>query len=78
MLINKVKTHPLTIHKTNSKWLRDLNIRHDTKEFLDENRNNTLSDINHTNVFLGQSPKTMEKKTKQNKNKQMEIKNKNK
>ena len=67
MLINEVKTHPLTIHKTNSKWLKDLNIRHDTKEFLGKNRNNTFSDINHTNVFLGQSLKTVEIKTKINK-----------
>ena len=67
MLINEVKTYPLTIHKTNSKWLKHLNIRYDTKEFLDENRNSTFSDINHTNVFLGQSPKTMEIKTKINK-----------
>ena len=67
MLINEVKTYPLTIHKTNSKWLKHLNIRHDTEEFLDENRNNTFSDTNHTNVFLGQTPKTTEIKTKINK-----------
>ena len=34
----------------------DLNIRHDTIKLLEENMGKTFSDINHTNVFLGQSP----------------------
>ena len=53
--------------KINSKWLKDLNIRHDTIKLLEENTGKTLSDINHTNVFLGQSPKEIEIKTKINK-----------
>ena len=47
--------------KTNSKWLKDLNIRHDTIKLLEENIDKTLSDIN---VFLGHSPKTIEIKAK--------------
>ena len=53
--------------KINSKWLIDLNIRHDTIELLEESTGKTFSDINCTNVFLGQSPKAIEIKTKINK-----------
>ena len=42
--------------KTKLKMAEDLNIRHDTIKLLEENMGKTFSDINHTNVFLGQSP----------------------
>ena len=44
----------------NSKWFKDLNIRHDTVIFLEENIGKTFSDINHSNIFLDQSPKAIE------------------
>ena len=53
--------------KINSKGLNDLNIRHDTIKLLEENIVKTFSDINHTNVFLGQSTKAIEIKAKINK-----------
>ena len=53
--------------KVNTKWLKDLNIRHDTIKLLEESIGKTFSDINCTNVFLGQSPKATEIKTKINK-----------
>ena len=51
----------------NSKCLKDLNIRHDTITLLGESTGKTFSDISHTNVYLGQSPKATEIKTKINK-----------
>ena len=60
--------HTLTLYtKINSKWLKDLSIRHDTMKLLDENMSRTFSDRNCTNVFLGQSPKAKEIKVKINK-----------
>ena len=50
--------------KINSKWLKDLNITHDTIKLLEEDAGKTFSDINHTNVFLAQSHKAIEIKAK--------------
>ena len=50
--------------KVNSKWLKDLNIRHDTIKLLEEIIGKTFSNTNGTNVFLGRSPKATEIKTK--------------
>ena len=49
--------------KINSKWLKYLNMRHDTIKLLEEIIGKTFSNINYTNIFLGQSPKAIEIKT---------------
>ena len=51
----------------NSKWFKHLNIRRDSIKLLEENIGETLSDINHTNASLGQSPMAIEIKAKRNK-----------
>ena len=53
--------------KINSKRFKDLITRHDTIKLLEEIIGKTFSDINHTNVFLDQSPKAIEIKIRINK-----------
>ena len=54
------------MHKNKLKWLKDLNVGQDNVKPLEENIGETFSDINRTNIFLGQSPKAIEVKTKTN------------
>ena len=48
----------------NWKLLKDLNRRHDTIKFLEDNIGKIFSDINRTNIFLGQSPREVNKSKK--------------
>ena len=60
--------HSLTQYtKINSKWIKDLNVRPDTKKLLEENKGRTLFDINCSNIFLDPSPRVMAIRTKINK-----------
>uniref|UniRef100_A0A8D0TC77 Uncharacterized protein n=2 Tax=Sus scrofa TaxID=9823 RepID=A0A8D0TC77_PIG len=52
--------------KINSKWLKNLNVRQDTIQLLEENIGKTFSNINLTNVFSGQFHKATEIKAKIN------------
>ena len=57
--------HYLTPYtKINSKWIKDLNVRWDTINLLEENIGKTVFDISHSNIFFDLSPRVMQIKTK--------------
>ena len=50
--------HCLTQYtKTNSEWIKDLNVRPDTKKLLEENKGKKLFDINHSNILFDPPPR---------------------
>ena len=60
--------YPLTPYtKTNSKLIKDLNVRLDTIKLLEENIGRTLSDINQNKILYDLPARVMEIKTKVNK-----------
>ena len=59
--------HFLTLYtKTNSKWIKDLNIRPETIKLLVENTGKTLSNINHSRILYDPPPRILEIKAKIN------------
>ena len=62
----KLEHSLISYTKISSKWLKDLNIRKDTIKLLEENIGKTFSNVNCSNVFIGQSPKAKEIKAKIN------------
>ena len=59
--------HFLTSYiKLNSKWIKNLNVRPETINILEENTGSNFSDIGCSNIFLDMSPKARETKVKIN------------
>ena len=53
--------------KINSKWIKDLNVRPETRKLLAENIGKTLSDINKSRILYDPSPRVLKIKAKINK-----------
>ena len=53
--------------KINPKWIKDLNVKPETRKLLEENIGKTPSDINHSKILSGPPPRVMETKAKINK-----------
>ena len=60
--------------KINSRWIKDLNISHDTIKILEENIGTKISDIPHNNVFADISPREREIKEKNKQTRLHQIK----
>ena len=52
------------MNKNKLKYLKDVNVRQDRIKLLEEKISKTVSDINRTNVFLGQSSNRNKSKNK--------------
>ena len=53
--------------KINLRWIKELNISHDTIKVLEENTGRKISDIPHSNIFTDIFPKPREIKERINK-----------
>ena len=53
--------------KTNPKWIKELNIRPETRKLLEENIGTTLDDKNPSKILYDPPPRVMKIKTKVNK-----------
>ena len=60
--------HQLILYtKINSRWMKDLNIGHNTKKVLEENIGRKISDIPHSNIFTNMCPRARDIKERINK-----------
>ena len=67
--------HQLTPYtKINSRWIKDLNISHNTIQVLEENIGRKISEIPHSNILTDSSPKARDIKEIINKRNLIKIK----
>ena len=52
------------VRPINSKWIKDLDIRPDTKKLLEKNIGQMLSDIKQSSIFSDPPPRVMTIRTK--------------
>ena len=64
---NEMRTLSTPYTKINSKWIKDLNVRPETIQLLEEKIGKTLSDINHSRILYDPPPRILEIKAKVNK-----------
>ena len=62
----KLKQFLAPYTKTNSKWIKDLNVRQEGLKLLEEYIGRTLSDINHSKILYDPLPLVTEIKAKMN------------
>ena len=63
----KLEVFLILYTKINSKWIKELNVRPETINLLEENIGRTLDDINQSKILYDPSPRVMEIKAKVNK-----------
>ena len=44
--------------KINSRWMKDINVRHEATKILEEKADKNLFDLGHSNFLLNTSPET--------------------
>ena len=63
----KLEHFLIPYRKINSIWIKQLNVRPETRKLLEENIGRRLDDINQSKILYDPPPRVMEIKTKVNK-----------
>ena len=63
----KLNDHLTPYTKINSRWMKHLNISHDTIKVPEENVGKKISDIPHSDIFTDMSPRAKDVKERINK-----------
>ena len=63
----KLEHFLIPYRKINSIWIKQLNVRPETRKLLEENIGKTVSNINHSRILYDPPPRVMKIKAKINK-----------